>query len=433
MNSIIEINGLGKKYRIFHGDQRYVSLRDILANIISNPFVFLKRKAKKIIGRESLEEFWALKDVNLSIKKGEIVGIIGKNGAGKSTLLKLLSRITPPTLGEIKLRGGVGSLLEVGTGFHPELSGRENILLNGAILGMTKKEIIRKFDTIVEFAGIEKFLDTPVKFYSSGMYVRLAFSVAAHMEPDILIIDEVLAVGDAEFQKKCLGKMDEVSKKEGRTVLFVSHNMNAIEQLCNRVVLLEKGKLIKDSYDVGSVVREYVYGNGGDSLANEWVNTRGEHKNNYFIPSRLVLVDNSGKKIGMPVRNDSDLWIQIEGEIMKPDSSLILGYAIFNEDGYLLYSTFQSDMPDDSRPKLEAGKCIFRSKLPRRILNEGAYRIELAIGLHNADWINQPGTNSPGVYLSIQGGLSDSSLFIDKRAGIIAPVLDWLYFKSQAV
>ena len=227
--------------------------------------------------------------------------------------------------------------------------------------------------------------------------------------------------------------MDEVSKKEGRTVLFVSHNMNAIEQLCNRVVLLEKGKLIKDSYDVGSVVREYVYGNGGDSLANEWVNTRGEHKNNYFIPSRLVLVDNSGKKIGMPVRNDSDLWIQIEGEIMKPDSSLILGYAIFNEDGYLLYSTFQSDMPDDSRPKLEAGKCIFRSKLPRRILNEGAYRIELAIGLHNADWINQPGTNSPGVYLSIQGGLSDSSLFIDKRAGIIAPVLDWLYFKSQAV
>ena len=207
-----------------------------------------------------------------------------------------MSRITPPTLGEIKLRGGVGSLLEVGTGFHPELSGRENILLNGAILGMTKKEIIRKFDTIVEFAGIEKFLDTPVKFYSSGMYVRLAFSVAAHMEPDILIIDEVLAVGDAEFQKKCLGKMDEVSKKEGRTVLFVSHNMNAIEQLCNRVVLLEKGKLIKDSYDVGSVVREYVYGNGGDSLANEWVNTRGEHKNNYFIPSRLVLVDNSGKK-----------------------------------------------------------------------------------------------------------------------------------------
>lgn len=430
MEHIIEINKVSKKFQISHGDQKYVALRDIFGNIIKNPFSFIRRKTREIIGLEGQEIFWALEDINLSINKGEIVGIIGKNGAGKSTLLKVLSRITPPTTGEIKIRGRVGSLLEVGTGFHPELSGRENIFLNGAILGMSKKEIVNKFDEIVAFAGIEKFLDTPVKFYSSGMYVRLAFSVAAHMEPDILIVDEVLAVGDAEFQKKCLGKINEVSKKEGRTILFVSHNMNAIEQLCTRVILLDKGRLIKDSKNVEDVLREYVYGIGNSTMTVcEWKNTGKEYVNNYFIPKRMVVADNGQNVLGMPMKNNQDAWVQIEGDIINNDSSLIIGYAIYNEEGNLLYSTFQTDVPDNSQLILQKGRCLLRSKIPARILNEGSYRIELAVGLHNADWVNRPGHNSPAIYLSIQGGLSDSSFFIDKRPGIMAPILGWEYQK----
>ena len=240
---IIEIKGVGKRYNINHRRGGYIALRDVIMDTLRSPLKYLKAKVRKTIGKEIKEEFWALKDVNASINKGEVIGIIGPNGSGKSTLLKILTGITPPTEGEIIMHGKVASLLEVGTGFHPELTGRENIFLNGAIIGMTQKEIAEKFDAIVEFAGIEKFLDTPVKYYSSGMYVRLAFSVAAHMEPDILLVDEVLAVGDAEFQKKCLGKMEEVTKTEGRTILFVSHNMSAIKQLCTKTILLEKGEV----------------------------------------------------------------------------------------------------------------------------------------------------------------------------------------------
>jgi lipopolysaccharide transport system ATP-binding protein len=240
---IIEIKSVGKRYDINHQRGGYVALRDILANVLRSPFKFAKHKAKQIVGLATKEEFWALRDVSFDVMPGEVIGIIGPNGAGKSTLLKILTGITPPTEGEIEMHGRIASLLEVGTGFHPELTGRENIFLNGAILGMTKKEIAHKFDEIVEFSGIGQFLDTPVKHYSSGMYVRLAFSVAAHMEPDILLIDEVLAVGDAEFQKKCLGKMEEVTGKAGRTILFISHNMAAIQQLCHKTVLLEKGRV----------------------------------------------------------------------------------------------------------------------------------------------------------------------------------------------
>jgi len=240
---IIEIKNIGKKYTIRHGAGGYVALRDVIANIFRNPFHFAAHKTKVVMGIETKEAFWALQGVDLSINKGEIIGIIGSNGAGKSTLLKILTGITPPTEGEVVMRGRVASLLEVGTGFHPELTGRENIYLNGAILGMSRKEISQKFDNIVAFSGIEKFLDTPVRYYSSGMYVRLAFSVAAHMEPDILLVDEVLAVGDAEFQKKCLGKMEEVVKETGRTILFVSHNMAAVEKLCSKCVLIDGGKV----------------------------------------------------------------------------------------------------------------------------------------------------------------------------------------------
>src|ERR1700682_2569479 len=236
-DSIIAVENLGKRYRIRHQREgrRYVALRDVLASKLASPLWWFRQGARP--STESTEDFWALKDVSFEVKQGEAVGIIGRNGAGKSTLLKILSRITEPTEGRVTLRGRVASLLEVGTGFHPELTGRENIFLNGAILGMTRLEIRRKFDEIVAFAEIEKFLDTPVKRYSSGMYVRLAFAVAAHLEPDILGVDEVLAVGDANFQRKCLGKMKDVAG-HGRTILFVSHDMSAVRRLCRRAILL---------------------------------------------------------------------------------------------------------------------------------------------------------------------------------------------------
>ena len=258
-DTVIKVENLGKKYLIRHQQsERYVALRDVLTNkfkSLGKRLISLQPHSSDL--QPSREEFWALKDVSFEVKQGDRIGIIGRNGAGKTTLLKLLSRITEPTTGRIAIKGRVASLLEVGTGFHPELTGRENIFLNGAILGMTKKEIRSKFDEIVDFSEIEKFLDTPVKRYSSGMYVRLAFAVAAHLEPEILLVDEVLAVGDASFQKKCLGKMEDVSTKEGRTVLFVSHNMGAIQSLCKRCLLIQKGNLIQDN-SAQAVVQAYL-------------------------------------------------------------------------------------------------------------------------------------------------------------------------------
>ncbi len=235
MKPAIEIRSLGKEYKVVPSQQRYIALRDVLAGSVKNLFAPTKRKPEK---------FWALKDITLDIMPGERVGIIGRNGAGKSTLLKIISRITPPTTGEAIIRGRVGSLLEVGTGFHPELTGRENIYLNGSVLGLKRNEINKQFNAIVDFSGVEKFIDTPLKHFSSGMQLRLAFAVAAHLEPEILLIDEVLAVGDAEFQKKCIGKMEEVSKEHGRTVVFVSHDMQSISTLTERVIYLKDGKVV---------------------------------------------------------------------------------------------------------------------------------------------------------------------------------------------
>jgi lipopolysaccharide transport system ATP-binding protein len=257
MSTVITVENLGKKYTLHHQQrEQYTALRDVIANTITN-------LGKKLFSpstfnpQPSTEEFFALKDVSFEVKQGDRIGIIGRNGAGKSTLLKILSRITEPTTGSVRIKGRVASLLEVGTGFHPELTGRENIFLNGAILGMGRAEIKKKFDEIVYFAEIEKFLDTPVKRYSSGMYVRLAFAVAAHLDPEILIVDEVLAVGDAQFQKKCLGKMEDVSAKEGRTVLFVSHNMGAVSQLCEKGLLMVHGQIALQG-NMRDIINEYM-------------------------------------------------------------------------------------------------------------------------------------------------------------------------------
>ena len=272
---VIRVESLGKKYAIHHEtNERYTALRDVVAHQaraagrLLNPFTLAGqlRKAKREAAQEraeSEEEFWALKDVSFEIRRGERVGIIGRNGAGKSTLLKILSRITEPTTGRVEIRGRVASLLEVGTGFHPELTGRENIYLNGAILGMTRREIRSKFDEIVAFAEVEKFLDTPVKRYSSGMYVRLAFAVAAHLEPEILVVDEVLAVGDASFQKKCLGKMEDVAEREDRTVLFVSHQMAAIQKLCQSCIFLQSGHIFFAG-NVVSAINTYLNTDEGE-------------------------------------------------------------------------------------------------------------------------------------------------------------------------
>src|SRR5882672_1734176 len=253
----IRIKGLGKRYTIGAREQQYDTLRDRIAAAATRPF---RRLAPGGLGASTT--IWALKDVTHEIRRGDVVGVIGGNGAGKSTLLKILSRITTPTEGEAEIHGRVGSLLEVGTGFHPDLTGRENIFLNGAILGMTRTEIRKKFDEIVAFAEVEKFIDTPVKRYSSGMYVRLAFGVAAHLDPEILIVDEVLAVGDAEFQKKALGKMKDVSNKEGRTVLFVSHNMAAIQKLCTHGIFLKNG-LISNQGNIDNIINDYLKNNIG--------------------------------------------------------------------------------------------------------------------------------------------------------------------------
>jgi lipopolysaccharide transport system ATP-binding protein len=257
-NSVIKVSNLSKRYRLGLKEKQAKTLAGQMANMIKAPWENLKRlREMSRFGVEDESVFWALKDVNFEVKEGEVLGIIGKNGAGKSTLLKILSQITEPTSGRIKIHGRVASLLEVGTGFHPELSGRENIYMNGTILGMTRREIDSKLDEIVDFSGIEKFLDTPVKFYSSGMKVRLGFSVAAHLEPEILIIDEVLAVGDFEFQKKCLGKMEDVSRNQGRTVLFVSHDLVAVKNLCTKAILLDSG-IILGNGDVSKTIDFYL-------------------------------------------------------------------------------------------------------------------------------------------------------------------------------
>ncbi len=287
MKPIIKVENLSKQYRLGARKKRHSTLLDSLAAGFRAPFANFKNRA-----RNDKNIFWALKDVSFEVMSGEVVGIIGRNGAGKSTLLKILSRITRPTAGEITLRGRVESLLEVGTGFHSELTGRENIFLNGAILGMRREEIARKFDEIVSFAEVEKFLDTPVKHYSSGMYVRLAFAVAAHLEPEILIVDEVLAVGDIEFQNKCLGKMDEVSKS-GRTILFVSHQMGTIAQLCQRTILLERGAVAMN--DKTSVVIEHYVNQNKTKDAFYAANEAAANREMYVESAAILNEDGGGQ------------------------------------------------------------------------------------------------------------------------------------------
>ena len=346
-------------------------MREIIINILKSPLRFLKKKTKEIIGLESKEEFWALRDIDFNIEKGEVVGIIGPNGAGKSTLLKILTGITPPTEGEVKITGKVASLLEVGTGFHPELTGRENIFLNGAILGMTKREIAERFDKIVEFSGIGKFLDTPVKYYSSGMHVRLAFSVAAHMEPDILLVDEVLAVGDAEFQKKCLGKMEEVAKGAGRTILFVSHNMGAIQNLCTKTILIEKGKVTKIG-ETGEVIHQYLHKSDGSIASTDYTVDRLRD----VQISRISIMGKKEPQSRIPV--SEGFLIKIEFEVLKPVKNTSVSVLFYSEGDRLMFS---SDFDQTLKLKdYEPGKYISTLHVPPYLFNVGDYFFDVFIG-----------------------------------------------------
>ena len=328
----IKVENLSKMYRIGEKQERYYTFRDTLTNIALAPFRRLRRIGKPPKPEEII---WALKDVSFEVKRGEVVGIIGRNGAGKTTLLKILTRITDPTEGNAEIHGRVGSLLEVGTGFHPELTGRENIYLNGAILGMKKAEIERKFDEIVDFAEIEKFMDTPVKRYSSGMYVRLAFAVAAHLEPEILLVDEVLSVGDAAFQKKCLGKMGDVAK-EGRTVLFVSHNMGAIRSLCGRAIWLDNGQIVKMGA-TDEVVRDYEEHQLGRFDESSYVVERNPEdvKNNSFYFSRVEMLNTNGEHTN--IFRYGDTLVLIVGFTGEAATNMVTAqFHIYNELGQLV-------------------------------------------------------------------------------------------------
>ncbi len=376
-DTVIRVENLGKKYIIGHQkSERYTALRDVIANgARSLGRQFLKPLGKRI-PNSAREEFWALKDVSFEIKRGDRVGIIGRNGAGKSTLLKVLSRITEPTLGRITIKGQIASLLEVGTGFHPELTGRENIFLNGAILGMNRFEIKKKFDEIVTFAEIEKFLDTPVKHYSSGMYVRLAFAVAAHLEPEILVVDEVLAVGDVAFQKKCLGKMEEVGK-EGRTVLFVSHNMGAITKLCSSSIFIDKGQVIftgSSNEGAAKYLSSVTQSDGGEVIL--------EKTSSPAHFTKVAILD-SNNKLTETVDLTAGFKIYFEYEVLRSIGGLEVSFILFDKQGaYLFYSsTFKSPTPITQDH--ESGNYTAEVNIPPNFLTPGIYTITIGLAQPN--------------------------------------------------
>lgn len=364
MSAVVQVKDLSKRYYI--GKKQSGSLRETLSHAAGNLF-----------SKTESEEFWALKDVSFEVQQGEVLGIIGKNGAGKSTLLKILSRITEPTTGSVVIDGRVSSLLEVGTGFHPELTGRENIFLNGAILGMKRAEIRKKFDEIVAFSGIEQFIDTPVKRYSSGMYVRLAFAVAAHLEPEILIIDEVLAVGDAEFQKKCLGKMKDVSEQDGRTVLFVSHNMEAVQNLCNKVMLLKQGEVIS-SGQPADVVTRYLHLFTKNKTEQHWETQTAP--GNEIVKLMCVQVFTNSSSTGAFYTN-SDLILQFEFKYLRNKSTNIdVTFHLIDERGILV---LVGSSAYTHKEYFADGIIKATALIPGNVLNQGTYTVSRLIFVEN--------------------------------------------------
>lgn len=362
---------------------------------------------------------WALQGVSFAVDKGEVLGIIGKNGAGKSTLLKILSRVTAPTKGSIHAKGRIASLLEVGTGFHPELSGRENIFLNGAILGMRKHEIKRKFDEIVEFAGVERYIDTPVKRYSSGMYVRLAFAVAAHLESEILIVDEVLAVGDAEFQSKCLGKMGDISRGEGRTVLFVSHNMAAVRQLCTKAVMMKHGRVVEEGYP-SDIIESYLTANTDAERYIEW--TSQNRPSTKELSVRSVKIFDLNGRIDSILTTTDDLKIEVDYDITDEVKDLRVALSVFTSDGTNVFSTSDFGFQEAGRIR-KPGRYVSTCYIPGSLLNTGRYYAKIDFDVPKIrsyiSGLSISFTISELIYNQL--GITNAS----KPGGVIHPFLNW--------
>jgi lipopolysaccharide transport system ATP-binding protein len=420
----IVVEGLGKQYHLGSKVERYRTLRDT----ISGAFTWPLRMLKGELHRDS-ETIWALRNVSFKLAQGQVLGVIGRNGAGKSTLLKILSRVTEPTRGYAEIRGRVGSLLEVGTGFHPELTGRENIYLNGAVLGMKRREIAAKFDEIVEFSGVSKFIDTAVKHYSSGMYLRLAFSVAAHLEPEILVVDEVLAVGDAEFQRKCLGKMSDVAEA-GRTVLFVSHNMSAILRLTEESIVLEKGEMV---YRAPTRQAVDFYMASGLSQTGEriWQADEVPADASPFRPVALRVRDAQGRVIDT-VQSRQPLEIEIEYELEKPIQGLRVGVYLQTMRGETVLTSFDTDEPGQYekfaiRP---AGRYISRAEFPPNMLNEGQY----VLGLNASSFqVRRYFQEERALAFSVDAMGAPGMQWPEPRQGFIRPQLDWRIEQLEAV
>lgn len=420
----IKLDKLSKSFQIGKRQEGYKTLRDTLADSFISPF----RKAGKLLrgqatGAAELDEtIWALKDISFEIKRGEVVGVIGRNGAGKSTLLKVLSRITEPTTGYADIYGRVGSLLEVGTGFHPELTGRENVFLNGAILGMKRTEIRRKFDEIVAFAEVDKFIDTPVKHYSSGMYLRLAFAVAAHLEPEILIVDEVLAVGDAKFQKKCMDKMEDVGH-EGRTVLFVSHNMYAIAMLCKRAVLLDEGGVLKDGPSQ-EVVNMYLSSGITMTAIREW-HDRKSAPGSSVAWLRSVSARTEDGKIAETFDIRQSVLVEMEYEVLKEGHVLLPNFHFYNESGIEAFQSNDIDPQWRKRPR-PAGMYKSSVLIPGNFLSEGKLSITLAlitlapvmVHFYERDLIAFHVIESPD-------GENARGDYTGQMSGVVRPLLKW--------
>lgn len=412
MSAIIKVEHVSKQYRIGVA-QPHGMLRDRLMSLVRAPFP----------RTSSTEEIlWALRDVSFEVEPGEIVGVIGRNGAGKSTLLKILSRITDPTSGHIELHGRIASLIEVGTGFHPELTGRENIFLNGAIMGMTRDEIRRKFDEIVAFAEVEKFLDTPVKRYSSGMYLRLAFAVAAHLEPEILLVDEVLAVGDARFQKKCLDKMQDVGE-QGRTVLFVSHNMPAITRLCRRTILIDGGGVIADgpSHEVVSV----YLGTGLNTTAERQWSDLASAPGNDIVRLRSVRVRTNAGDTTQAVDIREPVGLEMEYEVTRPGHLLAPIFHLFNDEGVFVFVTFDSD-PQWRKTPRPVGRFVSTAWIPGNFMAEGTFIVAAAICTLDPTVIHvyERDIIAFQVIDSLDGD-SARREYAGHMPGVVRPLLDW--------
>lgn len=410
MSTVIKIENLGKQYRLGQVSTGSLShdINRAWHRMRGNPDPYLKLgDVNDRTTKADSDLVWALRDINLEISTGEVVGIIGKNGAGKSTLLKVLSQITAPTVGEIKVKGRIAALLEVGTGFHQDLTGRENVFLNGAILGMTKVEIKRKFDAIVDFSGVEKYIDTPVKRYSSGMLVRLGFAVAAHLEPEILIVDEVLAVGDVEFQKKCLGKMKAVSG-EGRTVLFVSHNMAAVQSLCSTAIVLSNGMNVFKGR-VSEAINIYNEVNQTNQNKTTW--DTGYYKNDAVDLKRIELKSTSADRIN----TDSEITIKIISLVKQNNVNLLLNICLFNSDGILIFDVVSP--PAD----FTKGDYIFNCVVPKHFLNTGKYTVDLSVVQnHNSILYKLSGV----LDFDIQEGEREIEYY-EAWPGLVRPRLNW--------